>query len=98
MAVTRSPRGCSTPIMTDAVSFSARCSYRQAGAKRTGSSLPNRSGLYSIRDRLKAYLGTTSLPFFPGESSRTAVKIIGDHDIENLKLEAHRAGLRVWAW
>ena len=37
-------------------------------------------------DLIKAYRGTVSLPFEPGEHRRIAVKIVDDRGIESLKV------------
>ena len=37
-------------------------------------------------DRIRAYWGTESLPFAPGEHRRIAVKSVDDRGIESLKV------------
>jgi adenine-specific DNA-methyltransferase len=57
-----------------------------AGEKNGWSKLANALKAVVDDEMLKAYRGTTSLPFEAGAHKRAAVKIIDDRGIESLKL------------
>jgi len=66
--------------------FPRQVFFPMAGEKEGWSKLAKNLKAEIDEDLIKAYRGTVSLPFEPGDNKRIAVKIIDDRGIESLKI------------
>ena len=66
--------------------FPRQVFFPMAGVKDGWAKLAHNLKAEIDESRIKAYRGTISLPFAPGEHRRAAVKIVDDRGIESLKI------------